>query len=202
MKNVIGLDQSSQIISLLQNDAVILAPSDTVLGLLGACSQQVVEGFDRIKNRKGKPYVVLVSSLEQAEQIVQVPQECKRALKSIWPGSLTCIFKAQEHLPSFMMSQERTVAVRVPNQKQLQQVLKSVGPMFSTSANVSGESIPESLEDVSQSILHNVDAVWIDENRRYPQIPSTIIDCTGQEIQLIREGVISWFTLQEYFKLS
>ena len=177
-------------ISLLQQEKILLAPSDTVLGLLGVCSKKAVENLNGIKQRVEKPYVVLIASLEEAERWVIIPESYKVLLSGFWPGPLTAVFKAQPTTPAFMASQSGTIAVRVPDQDMLQRILQKTGPLFSTSANLGGEAVPESSRDLSPELLKNVHGIFMIRDTVYPQVPSTIIDCTGDAIAIIRQGIV------------
>ena len=177
-------------IDLLQKEKILLAPSDTVLGLLGICSLASVNQLNQMKQRYDKPYLVLVSSLAEAEQLAIIPDSYRPLLERFWPGPLTVVFKAQPTAPAYMSSDSGSIAVRVPDQPLLQKLLKEVGPLFSTSANLAGEIVPESARDLSVELLQAVDAVFMVEDRAYPQIPSTIIDCTGEQLVIVRHGVI------------
>jgi len=174
----------------LQDEKILLMPSDTVLGLFGVCTQNVICRLNEIKGRKNKPYLVLVSSFEEVQRFAQIPDHCSSLLANVWPGPLTGIFKAQESATDCMVSSEGTIAIRVPDQKELLSILQKVGPIFSTSANLAGHSIPESFTEIHSDLLNRVDAVFVDKNSHFPQIPSTIIDCTGDKISIIREGII------------
>ncbi len=88
-----------------------------------------------------------------------------------------------------MKSSEGTVALRVPDHAGLQSVMKKVGPLFSTSANRKGYPTPATLDAVDQTILDNVDLIIADKKTTPKEpVPSTILDCTGDEIKVIREG--------------
>ena len=187
MENIKNIEQAA---FLLQDEKILLMPSDTVLGIFGICTQHVINRLNEIKERKNKPYLVLVSSFEEVQQFAQVPDFCRSLLNNIWPGPLTCIFKAQESTPQQMVSKEGTIAIRVPDQKDLLTILQQVGPLFSTSANLAGHSIPESFSEINSDLLSRVDSVFVDQNSHFPQIPSTIVDCTGDKIVIIREGIV------------
>jgi len=189
-----------EIISQLKEGKVLLAPSDTVLGLFAICSAETKAKIDQVKKRSSnKPYLLVTSSLKQVEEFAIVPKAVKKLLHKFWPGPLTCIFKAQDTLPDYMCSKTRTVAIRIPDQEEMQYILNEVGSLFSTSANISKEPIPESFKAISPELLEQVEIVSVNKTMTYPQIPSTIIDCTSENIRVIREGLISFEKLIEDF---
>ena len=99
-----------------------------------------------------------------------------------------------------MTSAEGTIAVRIPDHAGLQELFQSVGCLFSTSANLSGEPIPESASEISDQLREKVDAVLVEEGVAYPQVPSTIIDVTKGDIVIIREGLIPSKEIKETFQ--
>lgn len=189
-----------EIVSQLKDGKVMLAPSDTVLGLFAICSAETKAKIDDIKKRPSKkPYLLLASSLKQVEELAVVPKLVKKLLYKFWPGPLTCVFKAQESLPDYMCSRGRTVAIRIPDQEEMHDILKEVGYLFSTSANMAKKQIPEILSEIPQELLDKVDIVAVDKSAMYPQSPSTIIDCSTGKIRIVREGIISFEKLSKDF---
>lgn len=186
-----------EIVSQLKDGKVMLAPSDTVLGLFAICSAETKLKIDDIKKRHKKPYLILASSMSQVEQFAVVPKVVKKLLYKFWPGPLTCVFRAQESLPAHMCSKGRTVAIRIPDQEEMLDILKEVGSLFSTSANLAKQNIPEVLAEIPKELLDKVDILAVDKNAVYPQSPSTIIDCTSGKVRIVREGVIPFGKLSE-----
>lgn len=180
-----------QLVTLLTQGNISIGTSDTVLGLLAPLSKSGLEGLNAIKGRKGKPYLILISNADSIRKFSdsKVYGSVERLINSCWPGPLTLIFNAKKSLPDFMKSKEGTVALRVPDHAGLQSVMKRVGPLFSTSANRKGYPTPTILNEVDQAILDNVDLVIEDKKIAQKEpVSSTILDCTGDEIKVVREG--------------
>jgi len=175
---------------LLKEGKIILGPSDTVLGLYGFPSQNAVLALNKLKNRCQKPYILLVKDYGVACTYAEIGQlePYKALLEKYWPGPLTVIVKAKKDLPSWIMSQEKTIALRVPQHNQLQILLSEIPAFFSTSANKAGEPVPLCISQVDVDILNQVNGIVIDSSAKQNNEPSTIIDITSGQLKLIRQG--------------
>lgn len=176
---------------IVRSGGVFIAQSDTVLGLFSSLTQQGFELLNVLKKRYEKPYIILISSPKYLKNFsdCQFDERLYRLINSCWPGPVTLIFKARHDLSPWMKSSEGTIALRVPQHKGLLALLARIPGLFSTSANYTGEPIPQSLEQVDQSILKQVACIVTDEdNGSSKRHPSTILDCTGSTIKVVREG--------------
>lgn len=193
----------------LQKDQLLVGTSDTIIGFLATLTEKSKKFLDETKKRVDKPYIILIGSLEKLDFFVD-PQESARVrplLAACWPGPLTVIFKAKKELPAWMKSPEGTIAIRVPAHAGLQKLLSRVIGLFSTSANISGRQVPTTVAALDPEILKRVAYVITDEPVDVAAVPeqkkpSTIIDCTGPEIKVIREGAYSMVQLQERSSLG
>lgn len=184
----------------LDQDEIVLASGDTVLGLWGRVTQQVFENMNNIKERHDKPYLIVVGSIEKLSIFIDQPisQQLQNLIETCWPGPVTLIFKAKADLPDWAKSSDGTVAIRIPDHEGLLHLLKEYDALFSTSANIHTKPIPESVSTVERAILDQVGAVCIEEGQLvYPQIPSTILNVSKGTIEIIREGVIHREMLQD-----
>lgn len=190
-------------IHVLNEDRVVVATSDTVLGLLAPLTHAGKVELDRIKKRTDKPYIVLVRNSHQATLFSDEIKQEKLAplLKACWPGPLTIIVKANSQVSSYITSATGALSLRVPNHGGLQKLLQSFEGLFSTSANITGESVPKTLKEVTPTIMDEV-AMVIDDRIKKESKPSTIIDCTGSHIKLVREGMYSRKFLEQYIALE
>jgi L-threonylcarbamoyladenylate synthase len=170
----------------------IVGDSDTVLGLFAPCSRAGIDLLDLIKGRREKPYLILVGSVEQVWELAEQPSDpdCMRLL-ACWPGPLTLIFTARPDVPDYMQSVNHTIAVRIPDHEALQTLALRCGGLFSTSANKTGMPVPESVERVDAGILAMVSCVvrnGTQNKENVPKQPSTILDCTGDVVRVVRTG--------------
>ena len=168
-------DVLDEIADVLRAGGVALLPTDTIYGLHAlALDESAVARIRSMKERGDeKPFVVIASSAEQLERLgVSIPG----ALREIWPAPLTAI----------LASGEKTIAARIPDLPWLRSLLNRTGPLVSTSANRSGEPPITTPEMLAGDVFERLDAV-LDAGPREGQ-PSTIVDFTGDEPRMVREG--------------
>jgi tRNA threonylcarbamoyl adenosine modification protein (Sua5/YciO/YrdC/YwlC family) len=183
---------SEQLLAILRKDGIIASSTDTILGLLAPLTQGGWQQLNEIKHREQKPYIILISDREKAglfcDELHLVKIE--KIMKTYWPGPLTIILPAKNDLPDYLRSKDGTVALRVPDHAGLQKLLIHCDGLFSTSANLAGQPVPHSIQEMDDSIKDRVDALVIDAHPRETAVASTIIDCTGKDIRIVREGAI------------
>lgn len=188
----------------LRNGGVVLAEGDTVFGLLADISQAGYAQLDHIKNRSKKPYLLLVANQEKAFDLIEKSEikicQIEKLINICWPGPATLIFRAKASVPQGVKSPEGNVAIRVPDHAGLLQLLQHFDALYSTSANTSGKQVPASLADVDGSIVQAVACIVLNENQAESVIPSTIIDCTGEKIKIIRNGALPIEKLADFLE--
>jgi L-threonylcarbamoyladenylate synthase len=168
-------DVLDEIADVLRAAGVALLPTDTIYGLHAlAMNEAAVARIRSMKERDDhKPFVIIAASAEQLEQLgATIPD----VLRQLWPAPLTAI----------LASGETTIAARVPDLAWLRALLSRTGPLISTSANRSGEPPITTPEMLAQDLFGALDAV-LDAGPREGQ-PSTIVDFTGAEPRIVREG--------------
>ncbi len=168
-------DMLDELAGVLRAGGVALLPTDTIYGLHAMATDP--QAIRRIKAMKGrgddKPFVIIASSVEQLRGLGAVIPE---QLTGIWPAPLTAI----------LVAGDATIAARIPDLVWLCSLLDRTGPLVSTSANRSGEP-PVVRPDLLASDLQNGLDALLDQGPREGK-PSTIVDFTGAEPRLIREG--------------
>jgi L-threonylcarbamoyladenylate synthase len=191
----------AELTSLLRSGNVVLGDSDTVIGLLAAYTQEGLQALDAIKERRNKPYLILVGSVEQAQQLALFPPDAGVIkLISCWPGPLTLIFKARPASIACIQSSDCTVALRIPAHEPLRHLAYACGGLFSTSANKTGLPVPERIEEVDPAIMDKVCCIVRNsENGAHNALPSTILDCTMNPVRLVREGAYSLEYLENIY---
>lgn len=180
------------VIDVLRNDGVVLAASDTVLGLFAQLSEKSKDKLDFIKKRNLKPYIILIQSAEYLKNFTdqKLDASMHKIIDQYWPGPLTILFKAKSTLPQWMIGLQGTVAIRVPDHKGLQVLLNSVDGLFTTSANISDQALPDRYDVINPEVLKNVQAVCCDVDKIYDGPASTIIDFSSGSIKIIRLGAV------------
>jgi L-threonylcarbamoyladenylate synthase len=170
-----SVDVLDEIADVIRAGGVALLPTDTIYGLhASATNEQAIARIRSMKERgDDKPFVVIASSIEQLKNLGATMPD---ALQDIWPAPLTAIVAAGE----------KTIAARVPDLGWLRALLDRTGPLVSTSANRSGQPPITTPEMLASDLRDALDAL-LDAGPREGQ-PSTIVDFTGEEPRMVREG--------------
>ena len=105
-----------------------------------------------------------------------------------WPGPLTLVIPKKLTLPEAVSATD-TVGVRVPDHPAARALLRAAGPMAVTSANLSGQPSPSSAGEVLAQLDGRIDLI-LDGGMTPGGVPSSVVDCTGSEPILLREGPI------------
>ncbi len=183
----------------LKSGAVIAGGSDTVIGLLASFTQEGQDALNRAKQRCDMPYLILAHSSDQIASLTDAinHEPIKSLAAEFWPGPLTLILPAKKEAPAYAQSASGGIAIRIPAHDGLLKLLAQTGPLFSTSANRSGYPVPTTLAELDPEIKLQL-ALLVKDDDQKEKMPSTILDCTGGGIKIMREGAISKQRLKNY----
>lgn len=178
---------------------VVVIPTDTVYGIgADAFDPEAVAHLLEAKGRgRDMPPPVLVPDPRTVDGLARdVPDEARQLIDALWPGPLTLILWAQPSLHWDLGETEGTVALRMPDDEVALDVLRETGPLAVTSANRTGEPAATTVTDAAVQLGPAV-SVYVDGGSRDTVQPSTIIDCTGATLQVVREGAVDRAQLEE-----
>jgi L-threonylcarbamoyladenylate synthase len=185
-------DTIARALAILHAGALIAFPTDTVYGV-GALAYdgKAIESIYIAKNRPvEKAIPVLISDIEDVDRVaMDIPDAARTLASRFWPGPLTILFPKRADLPE-SVSATSTVGVRVPDHETARALLRAAGPMAVTSANISGAQSPVTAEEVHQQLGGRIPLI-VDGGRTPGGVPSTLVDCTGAELRVLREGPIT-----------
>lgn len=193
----------SRLETALKKGEVIAGTSDTVLGFLADTTNQGFLALNAIKGRQDKPYLILIASSDKLTSFIQGPlsPEVKKLISACWPGPLTLVLPATLLRLSGQSARQapagKTVALRVPNHPGLLKLLPHFEGLYSTSANLSGNPVPATLDGLDASIREKVAYLVGDTKAPEALLPSTIIDCTGDKLKVLREGAYAIAELEK-----
>ena len=178
---------------------VIVLPTDTVYGIgADAFDPAAVSSVLMAKGRgRDMPPPVLVPDTRTVDGLARdVPDEARRLIDALWPGPLTLILWAQPSLHWDLGETAGTVALRMPDDEVALDVLRETGPLAVTSANRTGEPAATTVTDAAVQLGPSV-SVYVDGGARTTLQPSTILDCTGETVVVLREGAIDRAQLED-----
>ena len=176
----------------LHKGGLVSFPTDTVYGLGAlAFDGEAVESIYLAKDRPiEKAIPVLIGDDTNLEKVSDDISDVTRKLAShFWPGPLTVIVPKKPTLPE-SVSATSTVGVRIPDHTVARELLRAAGPMAVTSANISGEPSPSTAREVFDQLNGRIELI-IDGGPTPGGVPSTLVDCTGSEIKVLRQGPIT-----------
>lgn len=185
-------------VDILQNGGTVVFPTDTVYGLASLpFREEYVERLYVIKGRNSsRAIAVLISDSNELEFVSLSPSKTAiRLAERFWPGPLTLIVPRHPSLPD-TLSKEPTIGVRVPNHPIALALLRMVGPLAVTSANLSGEKNTNSAEEALAQLNGRVHLI-IDGGQTPGGVPSTVVDCTSGELAILRPGPITLEDIHE-----
>jgi len=187
------------VVELLDNQKLIIYPTETCYGLGGDATQvETVEKVFRVKRRsQTKPIHIAVSSVEMARHYVKVDDRAQTLFETFLPGPLTLILETRGVLPRALSTGRNTLGIRCPDHPIPQQLIEALGrPITATSANLSGQP-PTYTAKEAMSQLGDAIAAIIDVSRLSYCPPSTVLDLTSKPLRLLREGPIGEAALLE-----
>ncbi|MDD5370051.1 MAG: L-threonylcarbamoyladenylate synthase [Anaerolineaceae bacterium] len=190
-----ALDQA---VAALARGELVAFPTDTVYGLAAsAFSAPAIERLFVAKGRdSSKAIAVLLGDLEQIGQVTpELNASARRLAQRFWPGALTLIVARHPSLPE-NLSPLPTIGVRIPDHPLARALLRRSGPLATTSANLSGGVNPLSAQEVLTQLGGRI-ALIIDGGRSPGGLPSTVVDCTGESIRVLRAGPIDAVAIRE-----
>lgn len=182
-------------VKVLRAGGVVLYPTDTLYGLgADALSDKAVDKVKRIKGReKKKPIHCIVSDLGMAEQYAEVDDLARMLAKEFWPGALTLICKKQKGVEEGIARDIETIGIRIPAHPFCLALVRELGrPITTTSANKAGEAPEVSVQKILVQLGDAATSIdlAIDEGEKLLRAPSTVVDMTGAEPIILREGAI------------
>jgi len=171
----------------LARGGTIIYPTETVYGI--GASIYVLEAVERVFKIKGRgrnmPLSVAVSSFEMIERIARIDEDEMRLLRKVLPGPVTVLVEKSPDLPDIVTAGSPLVGIRFPDHPMALELIEMAGPITSTSANLTGQKPPSSLEELDPKIASEVDFVLDGGRSKYSQ-PSTLVDLATRKV--IREG--------------
>jgi len=184
-----------QVVDILKSGGIIVYPTDTIYGLGCDISQhKAVERICRIKGvdpQKAQLSFVCYDLSDLSQYARQIDTPVYRMLKQYLPGPYTFILEASRQVPKIIKSKRDTIGIRVPDNKIARCIVQELGnPILS--ASLPGDFVeeytdPEIIHDRFEKLVDVVIHGGIGG-----MVPSTIIDVTSGEPQMIREGAGEW----------
>lgn len=179
--------ETDELAEILKNDGVISVPTDTVYGVCARIkSKNAYNNLVIVKNRPStKPFPVMCANEEQIKSVAIVDEKAEKIIRNFMPGPITLVLKKKPEVPAYVNNGLETIAVRMATSKALEDLIKKTeSPIFMSSANKSGELTCTNLDEMMEGTVSFGEG-------------STIIDCTQEEIKILRAGPITIQQIKE-----
>lgn len=202
-----------KVVKLLNDGGVGFMPSDTIYGLSAvALDEQAVRRLHKLKERSVlKPFIVLISDTKMLDLLAppqnlsgvvgnritehqvfgaglsELNKDAIELAQKYWPGPVTLICSAP-NAPSWLDLGTKSLAIRVPKNSELRDLINEVGPIISTSANLEGEKPADSYEQAKNIFGDQLD-FYVDVGRINFQ-PSTLVKVEGGKLVVVRKGQV------------
>jgi L-threonylcarbamoyladenylate synthase len=180
-------------ISALKGGRLVVLPTDTVYGIgADAFDRDAVAALLSAKGRgRDMPVPVLVGSWHTIDGLVYaVPNSARELIRAFWPGALSLVVRQAPSLQWDLGDAHGTVMLRMPLHPVAIELLRDVGPMAVSSANISGRP-PAVTVDEALRQLGDLVEVYLDGGPADQQAASTIVDLTGAHPRVLREGPVA-----------
>lgn len=188
-----GQRNINTVVECLKDGGVVIFPTDTIYAM--GCDIYKTRALDRVAQIKGiriekANFSFLCHDLSQLSDFTKpISNEVFKLMKRTLPGPFTYILNANNNVPRLFQSKKKTIGIRVPEHKIIAEIIRQLGnPLTSSSIHDEDEIVeystdPELIYEKFEKLVDIVIDGGYGDNE-----PSTIIDCTGDEILIVREG--------------
>jgi len=173
----------------LREGGIIAYPTDTVYGI--GCDLYNRKALERLYQAKQlrlhKPLSFICADLKEISQYAHVSNMAYKVMRRLLPGPYTCVLPASREVPRMVVPKQKTVGIRIPDNDICIGLVRELGnPIVSTSASMADEEPMSEPGAIADRFGQYLDLIL--DVGPLPNIPSTVIDLTGAEPLVIREG--------------
>jgi L-threonylcarbamoyladenylate synthase len=195
----------SYAVEALLKGGIVAYPTETFYGLGVKFDREdlLKRLYDVKKRHKDKAIPLIIGERRLLPLVTEsTNRKAYYLMERFWPGPLTLILPAKENISRYITANTGKVAVRMPGESFALRFARTVDfPITATSANLSGLPPAQNADAVIRYFGDTIDLL-IDGGPTPGGLPSTLLDVTGEEIVVLREGAISRKSLQEFLKKS
>lgn len=176
-------------VQILQSGGIVVYPTDTIYGLgIDLFQKKAIERVLRIKKEsKHKMLSFILPDLKQIAEWAIVPDYAYRIMRRVVPGPYTFILRATKKVPKLLLSNQKTVGIRIPDSEVAIELVKELGrPILSTSVPSGTDGFYTDPHEIAERFRNEIDLVL--DAGVMMNIPSTVVDFSKDEPEIIREG--------------
>ena len=166
---------------------IAVIPTDTVYGVVArAADPDSVSRLYELKHREGKPGTLVASSIDQLVAL-GIEQDYLKVAEKFWPGALSVIIPCGPRL-AYLHEGVESLAVRIPCDPWLLELLKQTGPLLTSSANLPGNPPATTINQAKDYFGDKV--TWYEDGGQVMREPSTIIKIVNDSVEIVRQGAV------------
>lgn len=182
----------ARVAAALRDGEIVVLPTDTFYGVAADAFNPTGTRrvFSARRHPRSFPLPVLVRSPRQLPGFCpDIPQEAENLMAAYWPGPVTIVLPVQPGLTWDLGDNDGSVAVRMPLDDVALAIIREVGPLAVTGANVSGQPPATTVAEAREQLGSRV-RYYVDDGPRTGGVGSTIVDLTRRTARVLREGVV------------
>lgn len=200
--NTVLVDKENidKIVDFLRRDQVIAFPTETVFGLgVRYLSKEALQQIYDLKQREtSKAVTLMVANIEDIQRYAKVDLISQKIIEAFMPGPITIILEKQPDVDDYYTAGRNTIGIRIPDDPFVLQLLKQVGPMLVTSANMSG--YPDMCNDQEVLKIFDKKIPLIVKGESKSGKASTVVLVCNNQMEILRKGGISLEEIEEVIK--
>jgi len=173
----------------LKDGGIVVYPTDTIYGLgVDLFNKQAIERVLRIKKASShKLMSFLCPDLKDISKWAVAPNEAYKVMRRVLPGPYTFVLRASREIPKTVLQKRKTVGIRIPDSEVAHALLKEMGrPILSVSVPQGTDGYYSDPQEIADKFQYEIDLI-LDAGVMFNK-PSTVVDFSGDEPQIIREG--------------
>ncbi len=182
------------VVAALRNGEIIIYPTDTIYGIgCDLMNKKSIERLCQIMNIKPQKLDLsfICNDLSHiSEYVKRIDTPVFKVLKRSLPGAFTFILESNSKVPKILDINKKTVGIRIPNHAIPRSIVQKLGNPLITSSIKDDDKIKEYTtdpEEIYEDFKYSVDIVI--DGGVSGNIPSTVVDCTSNELKIIRQGL-------------
>lgn len=179
-----------RVVEALERDGVVIYPTDSVYAF--GCSVQSPKAVERLRRMRGKSaddMTLVFSGIAQVAEYCRVDNAAFRILKRNLPGPFTFVLPASSRIPDKALGRRRTIGVRIPSNAVARAVVEALGcPMVTASVKDDDEVIEYTTDPELIDERYGREVVLVIDGGIGDNVPTTVVDLTGDEPEILREG--------------
>lgn len=179
-----------RVVEALERDGIVIYPTDSVYAFgCSLRSAKAVERLRRLRGRSEAPLTVVFHDIAQVAEYCRVDNAVFRILKRNLPGPFTFLLPASSRVPDKALERRRTIGIRIPAHPVARAVVEALGcPMITASVKDDDEVVEYTTDPELIEERYGRDVSLVIDGGMGDNVPTTIVDLTGDEPEIVREG--------------